>query len=613
MDSFYEILRSAWGIALAAIFFGGTIFIHELGHFLAAKRRGLKVERFSIGFGPKIWGWTGKDGVDYRLSLFPFGGYVALPQMADMSAIEGDTEDDAEKLPKIGYADKMIVAVMGATFNILFAIVLACVLWAFGRPEIVGNNSTVIGYIDSEIALTPGGEKVKAPATKTDLRLGDKILAVDGTPVATFTELVTAVALSSGRDAKGEPHLELTIERDGKTLQHPLGLTPVMADRNGGGDRMRTLGIRGSEPVYADLPEGSRSPAAKAGLKSGDRILTVNGVTILSFEHFKDAIATAGTSPMTVTVERKVNGAPVRTTLTITPEIIPATNPLLALEFGENGIRRRVELVPVPEHPTAPKALKAPRVNLMVRDGPPADSAYAEALATGNVLYALDASKGAAVRKTADFPAVLAATRGAPAEPVTLYLKNDEGRALNVTIPGATFAEIPAKMEPAVGIGMRRELHPVHRPPWEYLADTAATTLRTLRSLVAPSSDVSLKNLTGVIGIARIYYDIADSILNVVWFTVLINVNLAVMNLLPLPVLDGGHMVYATYEKIRGRPLHRRVVEILQTSFVVILFSLMAFVLWQDVRRLRSGLEAERKAVVDAYVERPVEFPTNAK
>jgi regulator of sigma E protease len=84
MDNFSvsDLLGSLRGILLVVLFFGGSIFVHELGHFLAARKRGLKVERFSIGFGPRLFGWTGKDGVDYRVSLIPLGGYVALPQLA---------------------------------------------------------------------------------------------------------------------------------------------------------------------------------------------------------------------------------------------------------------------------------------------------------------------------------------------------------------------------------------------------------------------------------------------------------------------------------------------------------------------------------------------------
>ena len=114
---------------------GFTIFIHELGHFLAARNRGLVIKKFSIGFGPKLFGWTRK-GVEYRLSAIPFGGYVALPQLADMGRIEGsrkkirrilshdswedeDEENETKKeiLPKIGYADKMIVSSYGSGFS----------------------------------------------------------------------------------------------------------------------------------------------------------------------------------------------------------------------------------------------------------------------------------------------------------------------------------------------------------------------------------------------------------------------------------------------------------------------------------------------------------------
>ena len=154
-------------VALLAL--GFTIFIHELGHFLAARQRGLIIKRFSIGFGPKIFGWE-KDGVEYRISMFPFGGYVALPQLADMGRVEGQNEEhegkkfsawddydededkNEEELkekspPKISYADKMIVSVMGAVFNILLAFSLSSVLWFFGYERRDGELTTKIGYI----------------------------------------------------------------------------------------------------------------------------------------------------------------------------------------------------------------------------------------------------------------------------------------------------------------------------------------------------------------------------------------------------------------------------------------------------------------------------------
>ena len=87
------VFLSDFAFILVALFaLGFTIFIHELGHFLAARQRGLIITRFSIGFGPKLFGWV-KDGVEYRISMFPFGGYVALPQLADMGRLEGENEN----------------------------------------------------------------------------------------------------------------------------------------------------------------------------------------------------------------------------------------------------------------------------------------------------------------------------------------------------------------------------------------------------------------------------------------------------------------------------------------------------------------------------------------
>src|ERR1039457_6356546 len=120
---FETVLNFVTGIIYPALlvlfFFGLTIFIHELGHFLVAKRRGMKIERFSVGFGPKIWGYR-KGGVDYRISWFPFGGYVALSQMSPMEAIEGGIESKAEELPPASPKSKILVALAGPAMNIVF-------------------------------------------------------------------------------------------------------------------------------------------------------------------------------------------------------------------------------------------------------------------------------------------------------------------------------------------------------------------------------------------------------------------------------------------------------------------------------------------------------------
>ena len=177
---------------------GFTIFIHELGHFLAARQRGLIITRFSIGFGPKLFGWT-SNGVEYRLSAIPFGGYVALPQLSDMGRLEGNEtqensgvegsdnrksawdcyfdEDENESVPepppKISYADKMIVSVMGAVFNILLAFALSAILWFFGYDVTDAQLTTKVGYVAETVErwnpLVEEGEEVTSPAKKAGL------------------------------------------------------------------------------------------------------------------------------------------------------------------------------------------------------------------------------------------------------------------------------------------------------------------------------------------------------------------------------------------------------------------------------------------------------------
>ena len=118
MELLSAVFSNIWSIFLVVIFFGGSIFVHELGHFLAARRRGVLVERFSIGFGPAIWSHRAKDGVEYRIAWFPLGGYVLLPQLADLGPIEGESTTDVKKLPPITYVSKMLILVAGATFNL---------------------------------------------------------------------------------------------------------------------------------------------------------------------------------------------------------------------------------------------------------------------------------------------------------------------------------------------------------------------------------------------------------------------------------------------------------------------------------------------------------------
>src|SRR6185436_5140150 len=122
-------------IALEVVLlFNLLIGVHELGHFLAAKWRGMKVDRFAIWFGKPIWKKT-INGVEYALGWIPAGGYVALPQMASMEMIEGKGEATTVPLPNVSALDKIIVAFAGPLFSFLLAVAFAFVVWGVGKPE----------------------------------------------------------------------------------------------------------------------------------------------------------------------------------------------------------------------------------------------------------------------------------------------------------------------------------------------------------------------------------------------------------------------------------------------------------------------------------------------
>ncbi|MDR3229582.1 MAG: site-2 protease family protein [Puniceicoccales bacterium] len=672
-----EIFDNLFGIALIILFFGGSIFVHELGHFLAARWRGLKIERFSIGIGPRIFGWTGKDGVDYRLSLFPIGGYVALPQLGDMEAVEGKNESDPDELPPISYPDKIYVAVAGVVFNIIFAFLLACVLWVSGRPVPPNANTTTIGYVLKELPNQSG----PSPATAAGLLPGDKVLAVDGSAVDDFRQITNKVALGGGRDDKGNPQVVLTISRGGKKLDVPV--SPALVDLNpSSGDRIRMVGISPSNTLAIERVEPN-SPAERAGFKTGDTILSLEGAFVFSGSQFREKLAAASlhtglTTDDKLTVEKvepaspaeraglkpgdviaAFDGAPVanraqfyekllasgvreiRLTVreggiarsdTLAPRlrevrvgvrgadgkereiaVAPEARAELAsyfeISFQEKGALRTVKLACVPDNALAKQEppASAPRNSLMVFDSDVAsDSDFAGVLRPGKILSRID-QHGTLL----DTPTPETLARLKPSDTADVFF-SDGGKP--ATFEKFSVAAVPAKKSPYIGVVFRNEAEIVHQNPLEQMRAAFALTYDSIAALANPKTDVGVGQLMGVVSIGRIYYNMSDDLRRILWFTLVININLAILNILPLPVLDGGHILFATIQRIRRRPLPISIVAGLQYVFIVLFVALMGYiVLYKDLMRWRGdNILEDQSRIVRRYVRVP-EKPFAAK
>lgn len=592
-DLYSILFTNIWGLICLITLFGGSIFVHELGHFLAAKWRGLKIEEFSIGFGPRLFGWTDKEGIDYRVSLLPLGGYVKLPQLADLRAIEGDSDSPTRNLPSISYSDKMIVSVAGAVFNIVFAFALALIVWQVGHPSSEGAQSRTIGYVSNTLHLD---EKtiVKSPAAKAGLQPGDVVLAFDGKPVENFSDLTEKIITGSGRDSYGNPKADLLIERNGQQMSIIIHPQLILTDSKSKRQR-RMVGISPSEKtVIAEIIPFS--PAAKTNLQPGDEILSMDGTINYSPRIFIDyASAHAGES-ITLDVRRKL---PDNTYQTIkvdyTPILLPQKKPLFEMSYNETGSSHQITFLPHYSKDDL-EALDSPTTKSRITVFELPDYQYAAQghLRVGDTIVSVNGETISSLKKLSDV-----IHKSATSTLAFEIMRGEQKRAFSINIKEPdSYKIIPAVEGIAPGFLRKPNMVIVEPNPIEQFNEKINTTFTVLGSLLNHQSDVGVKNLSGPIGISRVLHRFSIEDLRLaLMFTVLLNINLAILNLLPIPVLDGGHMLFATIAKLRGKQLPVNLVAGTQGAFMFMLLGLMMYIIFYDTLEWMGDHDYKQKQI----------------
>ena len=538
-----EILNIIYVVAVVFLLFGAAIFVHEFGHFWVALKRGLIVEEFAIGFGPIIWSKE-HEGILYSIRLIPAGGFVKLPQMLTSEAIEGKAEDKPEgkndedeaenkngedmpepeeEMPQVSPLSKILVAFAGPLMNVVFAFVIAIFIWVAGIPEPI--NEPVIGYV---------GESSKE--YQLGVRPGDVFDVVGGEKIDTWQDVIYAVLDSSGNTVG-----VTLLQRDNKEINIDLPANTW----DGGIRRLRLE----SRDVLEVLSFETPSLLGEAGFEPEDMIQSVDGKKAYSQYHLLDMLMSDPGEKKSIKVMRK--GVAVEIEYE-TPDIA-GVKVGMVLDKDEDG-----------------EATPASKVDIE----------------KGDVIKRAGSKHITSTLQLIDI--IRAQKEG---QKLDLELLRDK-KILNVEV---------TPVEGRLGIGLEQEIglafkpEPIryskelsHPTPISQIGDVLDKIAITFKALGrGKESGVGAEDLSGPVGIfGMLAIQVNHSIMLALSFLVLLNINLAILNLLPVPVLDGGHILMSIIEWIRKEPVSARFQEWATTAFAAMLLCFFVYVTYADVKRV---------------------------
>jgi regulator of sigma E protease len=543
------------------ILVSSLIFVHELGHFLFAKAFGVKVITFSLGFGPKLLKLRGRE-TEYCISLLPLGGYVEMLEASKADVVlPEDRKRTFESLPVF---KRLVIVLAGPVMNLVFPVLLYFAVFAGDGPFLPPTIGIVLPNHPADGKLRPG----------------DRIMSIDGQEVGTFDEVKRIIGSSPAKTLKitvfrDNRHTEVEVTTE-EALEHHEDLKTGELDVT---QRVGTIGILPSAPAAVIGVPNPDSPAYRAGLRTFDVITNVGGMPVRRFMDLTNALSENAGETLPVTYLRPVS-------------VPGALGGLADMAVFESGV---VALTPDPSGSTLFERAGIELADLYLAIVPPDSYLYKAGLRPGDKILRLDEELVPAwftfeervkVAPDKQHRIDFQAARDGRVRSGTFQIRREDYRdASGQTRSYYIFPQqhwIPLSAEERVD----------HPTPIRYaftkaVEETVDVTRFTLVCIVRIlQGRLSLKSLSGPLAI----YEIAGEegrkgADNFVWVMALLSINLGLLNLLPIPVLDGGHIMFMALEGALRKPLPLRTRELMHIIGMAILVGLMAVAFKNDVAK----------------------------